>query len=622
MLATSTIVLCCLFAAPQGDPERVSESVRHLPTLGISIRDVRSLDLATGRVVRETTDAATGQPVDANALVIAEERARNLVRGRLGPDLARRIDDETFLEVVFWLDLPEGRPDLRAVLDAYIAGGLSSEDARRAALAVAEEWTERVTRPFATDLAAAGYEVLYVDPYAPIVFVGLPTSAISALARHPGVDQVYVSSPAWESEVGGVPDGAFRFNEWASPSARTDAVHRRGVNGSGAKVMVNDTAPVVTNNPYLPPIVSGSPGSPASHATAVAGIISSNHSTLTGAAPGLIQLYDYGASGDVNAPIAWAWGMGQGISFGNISWWNFQKGAIHFLDRYFDYIIRNFGVMMFKSIGNQGGGDARTTTPGNGYNVTGSGNANDQNTHDWDDDTMSGSSSWVNPAEGHDKPEVAAHGSGIYSTKTSSPWTGSVGSGTSYASPVTCGTAALLAATDPALAAKPEVVKAMLMAGAWNNIEGNPVMSDKDGAGGIDAAASQSAVADGQYVSTTLTPGSFSGGIWSTQIALDDSDETRVVALWFSNADSSYGTDVLDMDLDMTIEDPSGAVVASSASALNAFEIAAFIPPVTGVYTVKLHNMQFNGTQEMLAVAWTTRQDAATDTITGSRMPP
>ena len=39
--------------------------------------------------------------------------------------------------------------------------------------------------------------------------------------------------------------------------------------------------------------------------------------------------------------MAWSWGMSQGISFGNCSWWNFQRGSIQFLDRYFDYITRN-----------------------------------------------------------------------------------------------------------------------------------------------------------------------------------------------------------------------------------------------------------------------------------------
>jgi hypothetical protein len=212
--------------------------------------------------------------------------------------------------------------------------------------------------------------------------------------------------------------------------------------------------------------------------------------------------------------------MAQGISFGNCSWWNGQKGQIQFLDRYFDYIIRNFAVMLFKSAGNQGTGDAKITTPGCGYNMTASGNATDNNDWDWNGDAMSSSSSWVNPLEGHDKPEVTACGTSITTTTTASPWIGAAGSGTSYASPVTCGVAALLAQTAPALQAQPEVVRALLMAGAFHNIEGAAALSDRDGSGHIDAAASQAATAQNQFVATSLTPASFTGGFYDVQVPL------------------------------------------------------------------------------------------------------
>jgi hypothetical protein len=161
------------------------------------------------------------------------------------------------------------------------------------------------------------------------------------------------------------------------------------------------------------------------------------------------------------------------------------------------------------------------------------------------------------------------------------------------------------------------------MAGAWNDLHGTAPLSDFDGAGALDAAASQAAVARGQYVATTLTPASFNNGLWTTTIQLDAGDETRIVALWFSAADSSYATDVLQMDLDLTVENPGGAVVATSASANNPFEIVAFVPQVTGTYTIKLRNQRFQGTSEVLAVAWNTRQNAATDvvTITGTPVP-
>ncbi|MBK8979952.1 MAG: S8 family serine peptidase [Planctomycetes bacterium] len=615
--------------APTGQPEApLSSREIHLPTLRTTVVDSRFLDAARGRIVRSTTDAA-GLPVDADALRAAESAAADATRGKLGTDLATRIAaGEKRPQVVFWLRRPAGQPDLRTLIDARVAAGDPPEDARRHALQVAAGFVSAVQEPFLRALRTAGLEPDYADAYAPIVFVTLDAERIAALAARDDVDKVYWSSPRWEDEtvVGAravthfVVAGGSAPNQWASPSARTDAVHRRGITGAGVKVMVNDTAPMTGSNPYLPPIITGNGLGTASHATAVAGIICSSHPVETGAAPGLLALYNYGVSGDTGAPMAWSWGMSQGVSFGNCSWWNFQRGQINFLDRYFDYIIRNFAVMMFKSAGNQGNNQP-ITTPGNGYNMTASGCADDRNTHDWDDDIIASFSSTANPVEGHEKPEVVAHGTGITTTTTGSPWIGNAGSGTSYASPVTCGAAALLAQTDPLLQARPEAVKAMLMAGAWNNVHGAAPLSDYDGAGGIDAAASQRAVADGQYVSTTLTAGSFSGGFWTHPIQLDRGDETRVVALWFSSADSSYSTDVLDMDLDMVVLDPSGGVVAASASAANPFEIVQFIPAVTGTYTIRMQRQRFTGTSEPFALAWTTGQDAATDTVTVTGTP-
>ena len=334
----------------------------------------------------------------------------------------------------------------------------------------------------------------------------------------------------------------------------------------------------------------------------------------TGAAPGLTELYSYGGTGDVVAPQAWAWGMSQGISFGQCSWWNGQKGQIQFLDRYFDYIIRQFAVMMFKSCGNQGNGDGKVTTPCCGYNMTATGNVREQNNHDWNDDNMNSGSSYVNPIEGHDKPEVAAPGTTITTTRTSSPWIASAGSGTSYASPVTCGTAALLAETDSKLESQPEAVRALIMAGAFHNVEGAAVLSERDGTGHINAAASQSALARSQLYTTTLTPASFTNGVHEVTVSLVANDETRICGVWFSLADSSYSTDVLQMDLDMTVWF-GNQMVASSASQFNPFEIVQFVPPATGDYTVRLQNQQFLGSSEPFALAWVNRRNCATNEV-------
>ncbi|MBL9077689.1 MAG: S8/S53 family peptidase [Planctomycetes bacterium] len=604
------------FVLPQ-QPPVLAQREYHRPDLGITLRETRWFDAATGRIERRTTDAA-GAPVDPDAVLRAAFARRDTANGRLHPTLAAALVGDGPHEVAFWLRRPAAMPDLRGLIDARVAAGATAEDARRAALAAASAAVGPGNAVFAAAAAAAGAVVVHVDTLTPVVFVRAAAPTVRALAARADVDLAYGTATEWLPEAA-VPAGdteavVAAWNQWASKTARTDAVHRRGITGAGVKVLVNDTAQVVSSNPFLPPIVVGSGAGVAAHATAVAGILASSHVPHTGAAPGLQQIYSYGGSGDVVAPQAWAWGMSQGISFGNCSWWNGQKGQLQFLDRWFDYTIRQFAVMLFKSAGNQGGGDGAITTPGCGYNMIASGNANDGNTYDWSGDSMSSSSSWVNPLPGHDKPEVTACGTSITTTSTASPWTVAAGSGTSYASPVTCGVAALLAQQNPLLQARPEAVKALLMAGAFHNVEGAAVLSDRDGSGHIDAAASHAALVAGQLHLATLTPASFAGGVYEVQLPLVRNDETRLCAVWFSAADSSYTTDVLQMDLDLTVwNGPS--LVAAAAGIANPFEVVQFTPPATGVYTARLQVQQFLGSSEPFALAWVTRRNAATNAV-------
>ncbi len=205
-----------------------------------------------------------------------------------------------------------------------------------------------------------------------------------------------------------------------------------------------------------------------------------------------------GGTGDIDAPPIWSNAILEGADFGNCSWWNFLKGQIEFLDRFFDHTIRNFSVMMFKSNGNQGTtGTPYGTTPGQGYNMTCSGAYSDQNNTNLADDAMASSSSFLDPNEGHRKPELAAPGTGVATTSTGTMGLQLSFGGTSSASPLTCGVATLVASSDNTLLSEMTTVKAVMMVSAWNNVEGDPTFSDKDGAGGINAKAAHSVVRDG-----------------------------------------------------------------------------------------------------------------------------
>lgn len=608
VLATAAVFSCASIAVAQG---RLAPTVikHRFPLQGLDVIETRTVDPLTG-LVHASARTRDGRRVEVDVLLRREIAQRRLALGKMSADLNRRVADAATgdrLDVAFWLDVPT-MPDFRMVLERARRDGHGPEEARLVAFDAARRFLGPVTEAFAAAVASRGHRVLHEGGAWPVVIASVEARDVASIAADPRVNTAYHASDRWETE-----------NDYAQPTLRTPTVHDRGITGrnSTLRVMVHDPGHVTTVNPYLPPVTRLNGGNAASHATSVAGNICSQHPQWFGGAKELPILYSANGTGDTNAPPAWTLAIQNGVSYGNCSWWNGKKGRIEFLDRFFDYTIRQFGVMMFKSTGNQGNSSSPfTTTPGNGYNVTNSGAYSDRDTLTWDDDQMASYSSYADPAEGHEKPELASPGDGVRTTSTSSPWTRSGFGGTSSASPLTCGVATLLGTRDPNLRTRTYTLKAVLMASAWHNIEGDDVLSEYDGAGGVHAAAADSAVRDGQYVDGTLTASSFPGGFRDERITVDAGDETRVVVLWQSNANSSYTTDTLDMDLDVTILDPSNQVVASSANAFNAFEIVKFTPTVSGTYTVRMTRQKFNGANEPYAVAWSTRQDLATADIT------
>jgi hypothetical protein len=585
-----------------------------LPELGRRLIERRFVE-AEGLVQRRAIDEQGAEHDGAwlDALRAEDQRAGLLARGRLAPSLALHLDQlppGERAEVAVWLQDPLRGADFPARLAAATEGLAPAEvpAALHAARLDTLEQKRAAYRPltsaFAAAAASAGAEVLLETGSTPVVFLRADAATIRRLAQDGRVDEVYRSMPTW------VHEGVF-----AQGTLRTPTVKAQGLSAAGSpvRVLVNDPGHVDATNVFLPPIVLLNQGFTDSHATGVAGNIANIHPEHFAAAAGLPTLLSAAGSGDIAAPQLWEQAIQTGLDFGNCSWWNLQKGAIEFLDRWFDATIRDFGVMLFKSNGNQGTTSTPfATTPGNGYNMISSGAFSDQDNLDWADDAMASSSSFWNPIEGHEKPELSSPGTCVATTTVgSSGMTGCFG-GTSSASPLTAGVAALIATGRPELLAQMTSLKALLMVSAWHNVEGAAPLSDRDGAGGVHAAAAWAAARDGQWWHRVVGAGTFASGFLDVPMSLQAGDETRVIALWFSNPDDALSTDVLEMDLDLTVRAPGGQIVASSLSALNPFELAAFVPPVSGTYTVRLTRQRFDGQSEPLTVAWSSRSDTAT----------
>lgn len=596
-------MLSAILLLPFAQQEPLLEKRWDFPLLGQTVVETRWLDESAGLVRRRSVDAL-GREVDVDALRRAEHALLAQRNGKLAPELLEMLtqyEDDQPIEVVFWLQCDDA-PDWRVMLNDGVAAGLDVEEARRNARDAAEAWFAQRTADFAQHGREQGWTITQTLGAWPVVYAELPAGEVRGAASHPLVDEAYYCFQE-----------TFTEQEHAQGTLRTPLVWASGLTAANSpvKTMVNDPDHVTKNNPYLPPVtwIYGN-GSVGSHASACAGNIAMDDGNMRGAAYGLPQIYSADGTGDSGAPASWNAAINNGIDFGNCSWWNGSKGQIVYLDRYFDYTIRNFGVMMFKSTGNQGNSSTPyTTTPGNGYNSTNSGSYNDDNDTRWANDEMASYSSYWDPAEGHEKPELASPGDDVDTTGTSTYYNGF--GGTSSASPLTCGVATLVATREPALRGQPEAVKAILMASAWHNIEGDDVLSEYDGAGGVHALAADRVARDGNFHTATLTASDFANAnnAYEVQFGAARENEVRLCGLWFSTANSSYSTDVLNMDLDLVVLDPAGNVVATSANGNNSFEILKFTPPVSGVYTARLVSQRFDGTSEPFALAWSSRYD-------------
>ena len=126
------------------------------------------------------------------------------------------------------------------------------------------------------------------------------------------------------------------------------------------------------------------------------------------------------------------------------------------------------------------------TSPGLGYNVlaVGAFNAADA-TGMW---PCSSGGNPVSTNGDRQKPELAAPGIDIETADVNGGFT-KLGGGTSLSAPMVTGTLGLLLQRAPVLGSYPEVLRAILMASATHNREGETRLSEFDGVGGVNADA-------------------------------------------------------------------------------------------------------------------------------------
>jgi hypothetical protein len=568
----------------------------YYPNLDLTVQSFKIAD-PKGLLHAIAVDKAL-RPADPRSLA-ADERAKRLSRfGALDPALAERIAQggKESLAVTIWIrdttkrrwDRPEARGDSLPPeqIDELYAGVV---EARVAALKpLVAPVVERVR---AYDSKASADELV------PIIGATLSAEALQKLARDPGIEAIYLSLPS-QPEL-----------DIAKLTTGVATIHGSGILGRGVRVSDIQAlaGEVEANSLYLRPVVQDMvnlcPGVN-QHSTAVAGAMIERRLNWFGSPSGEegtspnIELRSGGSCQTLGLELqsASTRGVRWGARIINLTWGHDRQSVLGDLDRFYDEIVLNQWRTVTKAAGNTNGPncpenpfDGTTPSPGLAYNVIAVGGFDDRNTVNWSDDTIYDCSSTINPISTHsdrEKPELSAPAVNI---KVVAPGPANLldVTGTSIAAPIVAGTSALLIEKNGRLSVWPEIIRATLMATADHNIEGATRLSDIDGAGGMNAAAAASLIADQQHWNGVRYSCNGTDPLDLATLSVSPRTRHRVVLSWDSDpAFSDYSREP-SADIDLRVRDANGATVATSMSWDGTNEIVEFDSWNAGTYTLQ-----------------------------------
>ena len=296
--------------------------------------------------------------------------------------------------------------------------------------------------------------------------------------------------------------GPVRALDVAVPYVRGDYVWAQGHSGAGVEIGVIDIYFAYWGHPAIAGNYRGSerftktPGYWGSHATQVTGTAASQDTTYKGAAPAAgwwtAQTGNPASRSDLPTQTAAAETFAQGLSGlgGNgveviTTSIGFASGDTSAMDHWslgLDHIIHENGPTITVAAGNSGPNlDTLDGLPTGAYNAIIVGATGDTNGSPSEDYSHLASYSSRGPtSDGRCKPDIVAPGSVLHLPTLNSAWID--GSGTSFATPMVAGGAALLigAGRDLGYSTDPKVIKSVLLNSAdklagWSNTPTQPL---------------------------------------------------------------------------------------------------------------------------------------------------
>ena len=470
---------------------------------------------------------------------------------------------------------------------------------------------------FAQDIAPLGASVAYASTSAPLVFLDLPAEAAAAVAERPQVESLGLES-AWQPQMSS-----------AGPAVQANWSGGAEDQGNGVRVAVVEYHNVRGSGDLAGQVVASHSTSGAlaytagvfDHPTWVAGAIASRSGSFPGVAPGADIVssstggYQPSLATDRAVVAAADWAInpaGGDADIVNTSLVQDTGTGAEEARRYFDAIAWEANRLPVSASGNLSAlGTWDVGSPGTGYNVLTVGGTDDRGSGSWTDDRLwyvpgsngagyhdPGGTPW-NAHGDFNKPNVSAPAVNVVTAN------GLGATGTSVATPIVAGIAAQLIARAPALAAWPEAVRALVMAGAIHRIPmpDGSLNADHEGTGTASALWSNRILVNGDGSHGGYQFGTLSGAT-SRQVSVVAGQRVRVALAWSSHTSGSNlaKSDTLASDLDLRVRHPNGTV-NGSYTIDNSYEWVDITAQATGQMTIEVVPARLSA-GEPYALAW------------------